>query len=194
FSTFARRVRIMLVEKNIPYESIEVDMKARAHRAPPYLKMNPYGRVPALVEDDFVLFESTSILNYLEATHPTPALIPADARGRALVDMHMKLCDIQLTRQTTAIVFPKRFLPPERWDLNLFAQMKAEIEKHLAILEAQLGSNDYLVRNTFSLADLTYLPFLEFLPMMEITPPPAVAAWSARMSARPSAVQTKPAG
>jgi glutathione S-transferase len=130
----------------------------------------------------------------LEATHPEPPLVPADARGRALVDMHMKLCDLQLTRQTTTIVFPKRFFPQERWDLALFSQMKTEIDKHLNIVEGQLGNNDYLVRNSFSLADVSYLPFLEFLPMMDVTPPPAVAAWSKRMSARPSAVQTKPAG
>ncbi len=56
--------------------------------------LNPYGRVPTLEEDGFVLFESTAILNYLEATRPTPPLVPADTRNRALVDMHMKLCDL----------------------------------------------------------------------------------------------------
>jgi len=193
FSTYARRVRIALIEKNIPYHSVEVDMVNRAHRQAPYLQLNPYGRVPALVEDDFVLFESTAIMNYLEATHPTPALVPADARGRALVDMHMKLCDLQLTRQMTTVVFPKRFMPKERWDLSLFAQMKADIEKHLAIVEHQLTGSDYLVRNTFSLADICYLPFLDFLPLVEVTPLPAVAAWWARLAARPSAQQTKAA-
>jgi hypothetical protein len=57
-----------------------------------------------------VLFEPIATLNCLEATRPTP-LVPADARGRALVDMHMKLCDLQFTRHAGTIVFPKRFLP-----------------------------------------------------------------------------------
>src|SRR5262245_18713737 len=70
----------------------------RRHREQPYLSLNPYGRVPTLEEDGFVLYESTAILNYLEATQPNPALVPADARGRALVDMRMKLCDLQLSR------------------------------------------------------------------------------------------------
>ena len=72
-STFARRVRIMLIEKNIDAELaelIEVDMTAGAHKQQPYLGLNPYGRVPTLQEDDFVLYESTSILDYLEATLP----------------------------------------------------------------------------------------------------------------------------
>ena len=115
-STFARRVRIALLEKGIPAELVEVDMVAGAHRGPAYRTLNPYGRVPTLEEDGFVLYESTAILEYLEATHPTPPLVPADARGRALVAMHVKLCDLQLTRQTGTIIFPKRFLPRERWD------------------------------------------------------------------------------
>jgi glutathione S-transferase len=97
-STFSRRVRIVFAEKQIPHELSLVDMAARRHREQPYLSLNPYGRVPTLEEDGFVLFESTAILNYLEATWPTPPLVPADARGGALVDMHMKLCDLQLTR------------------------------------------------------------------------------------------------
>ena len=140
FSTFARRVRIALIEKHIPAELVEVDMVARAHRSPAYLALNPYGRVPTLEDDGFVLYESTAILEYLEAIHPTPPLLPADARGRALASMHIKLCDIQMARQTGAIIFPKRFLPKERWDEAAMAQAKKEIEKHLGILEPQLAA------------------------------------------------------
>jgi glutathione S-transferase len=194
FSTYSRRVVIALLEKNIPHELVLLDMQKRAHKEPEYLALNPYGRVPALVEGEFVLFESTAILNYLEATHPTPALTPDDVRGRALVDMHMKLCDLQLTRQAGAIVFPKRFLPKERWDLALFEKMKAEIDSHLAVLAKQLEKHEYLVRNTFSLADICYLPWLDYLPLMEVTPPAAVAAWASRLTARPSAIKSKAAG
>ncbi len=93
-STYSRRVLIALIEKQISYEPVPLDMTARKHREPPYLALNPYGRVPTLEEDGFVLYESTAILDYLEATHPIPALAPSEARGRALVDMHMKLCDL----------------------------------------------------------------------------------------------------
>src|SRR4029077_4677274 len=92
--------------------------------------------------------------------------------------LHMKLCDLQFTRQAGAIVFPKRFLPKERWNDAALAEARAEIERHLAILEKHLAGKNYLVAEQFSLADLCYAPFLEFLPLMEITPPPTVAAWS----------------
>jgi glutathione S-transferase len=193
FSTFSRRVRIALLEKNIPCELIEVDMMARAHRNPAYLALNPYGRVPTLEEDGFILYESTAILEYLEATHPTPSLVPSDARGRALVAMHMKLCDVQMARQTGTIIFPRRFLPKDRWDEAAMVQAKKEIEKHLEIVAQQLTGKEYLVGNRYSLVEVCYTPFVEFLGLMEITPPPAVAAWVQRMLDRQSAQQTKPA-
>ena len=191
-STYSRRVLIAFAEKKIPHELVVVDIAARRHREKPYLSLNPYGRVPTLVEDGFVLFESTAILNYLEATRPTPPLVPADARGRALVDMHMRLCDLQLTRQAGTIIFPKRFLPKERWNTSAMAEAKREIEKHLAILDKYLDGKTFLVAEQFSLADVCYVPFLEFMPLMEIAPPSAVAAWSQRLLRRPSSVSTRP--
>lgn len=191
-STFSRRVLIAFAEKQVPHQLVVVDMAARRHREQPYLSLNPYGRVPTLEEDGFVLFESTAILNYLEATRPAPPLVPADARGRALVDMHMKLCDLQLTRHAGTVIFPKRFLPKERWNAAAMAEAKAEIEKHLAILDKQLAGKTYLVAEQFSLAEVCYMPFLDFLPLMEITPPTAVAVWSERLLARRSAVTTRP--
>src|SRR5271157_503067 len=184
FSTYSRRVLIAFAEKQVPHELVVVDMAARRHREQPYLSLNPYGRVPTLEEDGFILFESSAILNYLEATRPSPPLVPADARGRALVDMHMKLCDLQLTRYAGTIIFPKRFLPKERWNVTAIAEAKAEIEKHVAILDKQLAGKTYLVAEQFSLAEVCYMPFLDFLPLMEITPPTAVAGWSERLLAR----------
>jgi glutathione S-transferase len=192
-STYSRRVRIALIEKALTARMIEVDMAARAHRAPEYLKINPYGRVPTLVEDDFVLYESTAILEYLENTHQEKPLIPPDARGCALIAMHMKLCDIQLARQTGTIIFPKRFLPKDKWDEKAMAQAKSEIEKHLAILETQLAGKEWMVGDRYSLVEVCYTPFVEFLGLMEVKPPPGVAAWVGRMLERPSAKETKPA-
>jgi glutathione S-transferase len=191
-STYSRRVRIALAEKQIAYEAIVVDMAQGKHKEAAYRALNPYGRVPTLEEDGFVLYESTAILNYLEATRAEPPLVPADLRQRALVDMHMKLCDIQMTRHTGTIIFPKRFLPKEKWNEAAMAAAKTEIEAHLAILERQLAGKQYLVAEQFTLADICYLPFLEFLPLMEISPAPAIAAWRERLLTRPSARATKP--
>lgn len=192
-STFSRRVRIALLEKKIPHEIVEIDMAARQHRSPEYLKLNPYGRVPTLEEDGFVLYESTAILEYLELTRPDPPLVPPDPRGRALAAMHVKLCDLQLGRQTGTIIFPKRFLPKERWDEKAMAQAKKEIEQHLEVVEGQLGTKPFLLGDRYTMVEVCYTPLVQFLDLMEIAPPPAVAAWVERMLSRESAQQTKPA-
>ena len=192
FSTYARRVRIALIEKGITAEMVNVDMAAGQHKTPTFRALNPYGRVPVLDDHGFILYESSAILQYIEAMQPSPALVPADARGRALVDMHLRLCDAEMARHSGTIIFPKRFLPKERWDATAIEAAQKAIVKHLAIVEAQLGDHSYLVADRYTLADIAYIPFLEFLPLMEITPPKAVGEWAARLLARPSSVETKP--
>src|SRR2546423_10647838 len=73
------RVRIALNLKNLPAEVVFVDLDADAHRAEDYRRVNPQMALPSLVLDDgTVLFQSLAILEYLEETHPTPALLPTD--------------------------------------------------------------------------------------------------------------------
>src|SRR5436305_14973231 len=83
-STYSRRVLIALIEKQISYEPVPIDMAGRKHKDPAYLALNPYGRVPVLQEHGFDLYESTAILDYLEAMHLQPALAPAVPRRSAL--------------------------------------------------------------------------------------------------------------
>jgi glutathione S-transferase len=193
FSTYSRRARIAFLEKTIDAELVEVDLVGRAHRAEPYLSINPYGRVPTLVDDDLVLYESTAILDYLEAKYPEPPLVPGDIKQRALVAMHMKLCDLQMSRPAGVIIFSKRFIPEASWRVDDMAKAGKELEKHLAILDRALAGKEYLVSGRYTLADLCYVPFLEFLPLMGLEAPANVKAWSERLLSRPSSVATKPA-
>jgi glutathione S-transferase len=89
--------------------------------------------------------------------------------------------------------FPNVSSPRERWNTAAIAEAKAAIEKHFVILDRHLADKTWLVAEQLSIADICYAPFLEFLPLMEITPPPAVAAWCERLLTRPSAVATRPA-
>ncbi len=80
------RVRIALGFKNVAHEVVLVDIDRQEHRGGDYARINPQMALPALVLDDgTVLFQSLAILEYLEETHPAPALLPADAVGRARV-------------------------------------------------------------------------------------------------------------
>jgi glutathione S-transferase len=191
-STFSRRARIALIEKRIEHELVLIDMAAGAHKSPQYLALNPYGRVPTLQENGFVLYESTAILGYLESLKPEPSLFPADSRERARVHMHMKLCDIEFTRYAGAILFPKRFQPKESWNFAAFDEARVPIERHLAILAKELDGTDFLVGDSFTAADLVYLPHLQFLPLFEVETAPAVQGWADRLLSRPSAKATTP--
>jgi len=192
-STFSQRIRIALLEKDIPTELVEVDLLARAQFQPEYLSKNPYGRVPALDEDGWVLYESTAILEYLEATRPTPPLVPPDPRGRARMAMHMKLCDLEFAGPARTILLPKRFLPRDRWILEPMEKARVKIEKHLAILEPEIQGRQFLAGDRFTLADVCYAPFLQFLPTLDVTPGPAVQSWAGRVVERPSVRETRPA-
>src|ERR1700682_3752206 len=80
------RVRIALNLKGLPADVTFVDLDADAHHADAFRRVNPQMALPALVEDDgTTLFQSLAIIEYLEETHPTPPLLPADPRGRARV-------------------------------------------------------------------------------------------------------------
>jgi len=193
-STFSRRIHMQLLEKDLQIEQVVVDMAKREHKGDAYRALNPYGRVPTLVDGDFVLYESSAIMDYLERLHPAPPLVPASAQGRALVAMHVKLCDLEVGVHTGTLIFPRRFFPRERWNLAAQEQAREVIARHLDVLDRQLAGKTYLVEDAYSLADLAYTPFVEFLPLLELTPPPHVATWIERLQARPSARATRPNG
>jgi glutathione S-transferase len=127
----------------------------------------------------------------LEAKYPEPALLPTDAKQRALVALHMKLCDLHMSRPGGLIIFSKRFIPKERWRNEEMAKAKQDVEKHFAILDRQLEGKSYLVAERYTIADICYVPFVGLLSSIEVTPPPRVAAWIERILARPSSVATK---
>ncbi len=84
-SSAAFRVRIALNLKGLAYEQASIHLRKNDQRAPDYLKLNPQGLVPALVDDGLVLAQSLAIVEYLEETHPEPPLLPRDPGARARV-------------------------------------------------------------------------------------------------------------
>jgi maleylacetoacetate isomerase len=134
------RVRIALNLKNLPAEVAFVDIDADAHRAEDYAKVNPQMALPALVEDDgTTLFQSLAIIEYLEETHPTPPLLPADARGRARV----RALALMVACEGHPLLTPRvrRYLDRElnlrdtqqaAWRRHWTVETLAALERHLA--------------------------------------------------------------
>ncbi|KAG6554530.1 hypothetical protein Mapa_003909 [Marchantia paleacea] len=102
-----RAVALLLRANNIEYEFINMDVPAGEHKSPAYLAINPRGQVPALVDDDFTLTESATILRYMAVTRSVPDhWYPADVKERARVDLLMDWYQTNL-RQTSLYVWHK---------------------------------------------------------------------------------------
>jgi len=98
FSTNAQKVRLVLAEKGLDFESRVLDLQAGDQFDPAYLKLNPNGQVPLLVDGDTTLIESTVISEYLDEAYPEPALSPAEPAERAKMR--------GLTEQTVSWISP----------------------------------------------------------------------------------------
>jgi glutathione S-transferase len=79
------RVRWMLQELGVDFESITVNLAAGEHRHPEFLKVNPAGKIPVLVDDDLILTESVAIVLYLAEKYPHKGLLPTDIKQRSQV-------------------------------------------------------------------------------------------------------------
>jgi glutathione S-transferase len=90
-SPHARRIRILLREKNLAWDRVAVDLHRMAHKAPPYLAVNPNGELPALRHGDRVLYDSQLIAEYLDSVYPGNPLFPDDAFALARVRMWLAL-------------------------------------------------------------------------------------------------------
>jgi len=95
-SSTSYRVRIALALKGLPYDYVPVNIRVHAHRASNYVVRNPSANVPLLDDDQITLGQSLAIIDYLNAQHPTPRLISADAllRARVLALSHVIACDM----------------------------------------------------------------------------------------------------
>lgn len=186
-STNSRKVRIALLEKGLEFERINVDLSKREQKQPEYLKIHPYGQVPALDDEGFVVYDSTVINEYLEDEYPYPPLMPKDSEGRARARMMEDFRDTHYNPPCVKIIYEMRKPEGERV-ADVIATAKADINKCFDRLETELQGKEYLA-GSFSLADIAFMANLDLLDRFQIAVDPKYAnttAWIARLKARPS--------
>lgn len=162
-SSASYRVRIALALKDIPYEyhSIHLIKDGGQQYSPDYLALNPEGRVPLLVDGDFRLGQSLAILDYLEACHPAPSLLPADvgARAQMWAFCHAIAADIQPLQNLGPLGYLTRELGVSEAQKN--AWLRHWIERGLSALEAEQArrpEREYCFGDAPTLADCVLLP------------------------------------
>ncbi|HEY2311226.1 MAG TPA: glutathione S-transferase family protein [Gaiellaceae bacterium] len=170
---YAARARIVLAEKGIDYEIVEIDLSDR----PAWLyEKNPKGRVPVLEEDDGVpVPESAVILEFIEERYPEPPLLPADPADRAAVRL-LIFRDDDLTSPYYAL---------RRGEDGA----REKLDAALGRFDALLGEQPYLSGAEFGLADIALVPwFLRARDMLgvELDGFAAITSWLERLEQRPA--------
>ncbi len=182
-----QRVKVVLAEKNLPYEIVPVDLTKKEQKNPDYLKLNPYGKVPVLADDATVLYESLIINEYLEEKYPNPPLLPKDAakkaKGRILVDYGMAHFDSAYQKLRMELMKEAK-----EQSQPVIDGAKGDLKKLLQRFEDELGDQQYLLGD-FSLVDADLIPRFTRLEGFGVLPDPSLprlGKYLERMKARPS--------
>jgi glutathione S-transferase len=190
-SPFVRKVLAFAAEKGIELEARSVGI---GDAAPDFRQASPFGKMPALVDGDYGLADSSAIIHYLEALRPEPALIPAEPRARGRVIWFEEFADTILMgcgakmffNRVVAPLFLKREGDPRVAD----AAEKEELPPILAYLEGVVPESGFLVGDQLTLADLAVTSPLANLGHMGVEVDrkrfPRTAAFAERILSRPS--------
>jgi glutathione S-transferase len=192
-SPYGRAVLATLEEKNADYRLAPLALGAQ--KAEPHISRHPFGRVPVLEHDGFVLYETQAILRYLDRVMPEPALTPADAQASARMDRAMNVNDWYLYQGVAnVIVFHRVVAPRLLGSLPDEAAIAAAMPKaRIAFRELSqlLGGQFHFAGEAVSLADLMIAPQLDIFALTPEWAPltadaPNLVQWLGRMNARPS--------
>jgi glutathione S-transferase len=180
-----------LFEAGARWEPRLIDPKAGENRAAGYLAVNPMGKIPALVDGAFHLWESNAINWYAAEEHPDAKLLPTTAAGRASVQRwlffqaaHVSPACVPVYRATNERVRAYWGGPA---DPAAAATGAKELARFLPVLDTALEGRDWL-ETTFSLADIAYAPHLAFLAEggFDFAPYPRLKGWLDRLWGRPA--------
>ena len=192
------KVRATAAHLGVPLELVLVDLGKGEQRAPDYLALNPTGRTPTLVDGDFVLWESTAIMQYLAGKTPN-ALWPDDARTRADIvrwqSWHLQHWSAGACTPLLFERFVKSFFnmgPPDAAVVDKATQV---FHREAAVLNRHLSTRSYLVGTGLTLADFTVVSPLVYAAQggMPLDAYSHLRDWSARVLALPAWRDTAPA-
>ncbi|MEX1109325.1 MAG: glutathione S-transferase family protein [Dongiaceae bacterium] len=198
-SSYAWKVWLTLEYKEIPYEFKLLSFDRNETRSPEFLKLNPRGKVPTIVDNGFAIWESSAIAEYLEERYPQKSLLPGDAQQRANARRIVAEADSYVARFMGKLsdLTIYRAEPGSRSEIET---VQKEILGELVLLEAQVG-DPYLL-GALSLADFTLYPHLRIFRRIEERQPgngiadnripPKLRAWMKRIEALPYFEKTLP--
>ena len=192
WSINTRKVLAALAEKGGEAELVFINVPVGEHLAQTHAARHPFLKIPVLGDGDLVVYETIAIMRYLDRTLDGPALMPSSAREGARADQWISVASsyfIPLVHPLLVETIFRRHLGGERSAATIEAGRSA-MRRPLDVLDAYLASNEYLAGTQFSLADLYWMPYLEYLSHAgegrAIADRRNLAAWWERVSSRPA--------
>ena len=191
---FSRQVRLALGEKRLGYTEV---VERYWERPEGLAALNPSGLLPVLVERSggvaVTACETRAALDHLEEAHPSPALLPADPRGRAEARRLLQWFDRKFDGEVNALLLhekmEKRLLGLGAPDLANLRAGREALRAHLGAMEALLATRDHLAGERLSLADLAgaaHLSVIDYVGEVRWEGFPAVRSWYSRLKSRPA--------
>jgi glutathione S-transferase len=198
YSVYLRIVRMTMLEKGVAWSQVEVD--PFADEIPPdYLALNPFGRVPTLDHDGFLLYETTAITRYIDEAFEGPRLQPETPRERARMNQIVAIADSYGYWPMVRQVFSQRVFNARRRtpDEAVVAEGLERSRKVLAALEPLAGGGDFLVGDRLSLADLHLGAMVGYFTAADVGAAalgeyPKLSAWWKAFKNRKSLTETDP--
>jgi glutathione S-transferase len=194
-----RRARVVLAEKGVRHETVQVDLRNGEQLGEAFRRINPQCTVPVLVTDDgLVLTDNASIAAYLEARFPEPPLFgttPAEKAEIASWQWRVEfegLLPVAEAMRNRSPALADRALPgPVNYaQIPALAERGiARLRRFLAELDARLAGRDFIAADRFSIADITAVVAIDFARIVKVKPDdehPHVLRWRAKMAERPA--------
>jgi glutathione S-transferase len=194
-----RRARILLAEKGVPFETVQVDLRQGEQFGDAFRQVNPQCTVPALrTEEGPVLTDNAAIAAYLEARHPEPALLGRTPLEKAeIASWHWRaefegLLAVAEALRNASPAMVNRALPgPNDYPQipELAQRGLARAQQFFAVLDERLKDRDFIAAEGFSLADITAVVAVDFARVVKLRPAEQHAhlrRWRERLGQRPS--------
>lgn len=178
------RVRLCLNALDLEYQLVPINPLAEENKTEEFLKLSPSGKIPALDDDGFALFESNAIMKYLCRKHKSD-FYPNDITSQANVDKWLDFTTIHLGNGIAKVLFNKFIagIIDAPVDEQTMTDGYAFIERFLTVIDKQLGTSSYLASNSMTIADFCLLATVDPLEVIEVNVNdyPNVKAWREKL-------------
>lgn len=182
------RVRWTLQELGVEFESVPVNMIAGEHRRPEFLKINPAGKLPVLVDGEVVLTESVAIVLYLAEKYSDKGLVPMNLRQRAQLNRWLLFAVTELEQPLWRIARHTTLYPEDRRLPGDVALAREDFEVMADVLEEHMNGRQFVVGDAVTVADFVLAYTLDWANEVRLLDDfPRLQAYMERMYARPNA-------